>query len=200
MRRQEFYLIMGAVLVASSINPISLELYSQNEVAKNSFDMLLVWGSALIGIYLAELMYSRGGELARRVLSFNYTTKGLFFSWVVAGSLLTYWYLPGPFDYSVLSTEGHLLEVLSFIIAGLMGGLGWQGMSNVWRSVTLFSIFSMMATMAEIFLELGGYYSQNLYSVYPVSQFVDTAYVWFAMAFVPSTFYMVKILRDLGIF
>jgi hypothetical protein len=82
----------------------------------------------------------------------------------------------------------------------MVAGVGWYGMTNVWKSATIFAAFSMMATMAEIFLELGSYYSQNIYNVYPVSQFIDTAYLWFAMAFIPSTFYMVKILKDMGIF
>ncbi|MEM4146763.1 MAG: DUF1404 family protein, partial [Metallosphaera sp.] len=73
-------------------------------------------------------------------------------------------------------------------------------MPKVWKSITIFAIFSMMATMAEIFLEMGSYYAVDFYRPYPVSQLVETSYFLFAMAFVPSTYYMVKILKDLDIF
>ncbi|BBD72210.1 hypothetical protein HS1genome_0599 [Sulfodiicoccus acidiphilus] len=200
MREKTPYLILGAVMVAASVNPLSVSLDRTSEIAKTSFDMVLVWGAGLVGIWLAELLFRKGGRITAWFLSFNFSTRGLFLSWGVAGALLTYWYIPGPFALSVLYLNWKVVQLATFTLAGIIAGIGWYGMTNVWRSATIFAIFSMMATMAEIFLELGAYYSENVYSVYPVSQFIDTAYLWFAMAFVPSTFYMVKILKDMGIF
>jgi hypothetical protein len=95
---------------------------------------------------------------------------------------------------------GKLLQLLSFIVAGLLGGIGWDAMGKALKSFTLFSMFSMMAAVAEIFLEMAGYYSQNFYPAYPTSQLIQTSYALFAMAAVPSTYYMVKVLKDLGLF
>jgi len=194
------YLAIGLVMVIVSVNPFALYLDRTSEIAKTSFDMVLVWGAGLVGIWLADLLYRRGGSLTAEFLNFNFSTRGLILCWGVAGALLTYWYLPGPFALSVLYPYWKFIQLLSFVVGGMVAGVGWYGMTNVWKSATIFAAFSMMATMAEIFLELGSYYSQNIYNVYPVSQFIDTAYLWFAMAFIPSTFYMVKILKDMGIF
>ncbi|BFI75878.1 DUF1404 domain-containing protein [Sulfurisphaera ohwakuensis] len=194
------YLIFGLVLIIASINPLSLMIASQLEIARFSFDMLLVWGAGLIGVYLAKLMYIKGDEISKSILSLNYKTKGVLYSWGIGGALLTLWYLPNFFDLSVISTEYRALQILSFIIAGIIGGIGWEALGKAMRSFTLFSMFSMMAAVAEIFLEMAGYYSVNYYPVYPTYQLVQTSYMLFVMAAVPSTYYMVKVLKDLGLF
>ncbi|EZQ10568.1 MULTISPECIES: DUF1404 family protein [Acidianus] len=200
LRSEDRYLILGLVLIASSVNPFSQYLYGTLELAKFSFDMLLVWGSGLLGIWLYKLLYNKGGKVTSAVLSFNYSTKGILFVWIIAGSIVTYWYIPGPFDYSVINMVGRSLQIISFIVAGIIAGLGWEAMSNAWRSITLFSMFSMMAAVAEIFLEMASYYSTNYYPAYSSIQLVYTSYALFAMAAVPSTYYMVKILKDLDLF
>lgn len=192
------YLIIGLAMIVASVNPFSLMLTNQLEMARVSFDMVLVWGAGLIGIWLADYMYRKG--IGRSFLSFNFTTKGLVLAWLIGGSIVTFWYFPEPFDLSVENMLMRAIQIVSFIVAGIFGGLGWFGMTTVWKSVTIFSAFTMMASMAEIFLEMGTYYSTNLYPAYDISQFVDTAYFLFAMAFVPSTYYMIKWLKDLGLF
>ncbi len=194
------YLVFGFILILASINPLSLMLDKILELAKFSFDMMLVWGAGLIGVWLAKEMYILGGPISRKLLSLNYYTKGVLLSWIIGGALVTYWYLPDPFDFSVTSNMGKLLQLLSFIVAGLLGGIGWDAMGKALKSFTLFSMFSMMAAVAEIFLEMAGYYSQNFYPAYPTSQLIQTSYALFAMAAVPSTYYMVKVLKDLGLF
>ncbi|QKR00112.1 DUF1404 domain-containing protein [Metallosphaera tengchongensis] len=194
------YLFLGLALVVASINPFSLQISSSQEVAKFSFDMTLVWGAGLIGIWLAKVIYSKGGRLGSSFLDFNYRTRGLFLSWLIGGSIVTFWYIPGPFALSVVSPSIRALQLITFIIAGLVSGIGWDGMPKVWKSITIFAVFSMMATMAEVFLEMGTYYAVDVYRPYSVSQLVETSYFLFAMAFIPSTYYMVKILRDLDIF
>ncbi|MCI2415336.1 MAG: DUF1404 domain-containing protein [Candidatus Aramenus sp.] len=194
------YLIFGIALVVASVNPLSEQLYGQLELAKFSFDMTTVWGSALIGIWLYNVLYSKGGGLANAILSLDYSTKGLLFTWVIAGAITTYWYLPEPFAYSVESVLGRALCTVSFLAAGVFAGLGWEAMGNAWKSATLFSMFSMMAGLAEIFLEMASYYSVNFYPVFPTEQLIETSYALFAMAAFPSTYYMVKILRDLDLF
>ncbi|AWR95821.1 DUF1404 family protein [Acidianus brierleyi] len=192
------YLFIGFAMIIASINPFSLYLANILEIIRVSFDMMLVWGAGLIGIWLADYMFLKG--IAKSLLSFNFTTRGLVLAWGIAGSLTCYWYFPGPFDMSVISSSIRFLQILSFIIAGIIGGIGWYGMTNVWKSISMFTIFSMMASMAEIYLEMGTYYETNLYPAYSTTQFVDTAYFLFAMAFAPSTFYMVKWLKDLNLF
>lgn len=193
-------MIFGIILIVISINPLSLALDRQLELAKVSFDMLLAWGAGLIGIFLSDYMYNRGDKFSTSLLKINYSTKGLLYSWIVGGAIVTYWYIPTPFDLSVLNPFYHMLQIITFIIAGIFGGIGWDAMSKAWRSATLFSMFSMMAAVAEIFLEMSGYYSQNFYPAYPTSQLIQTSYALFAMAAVPSTYYMVKILKDLDLF
>lgn len=200
MRSEVRYLILGIALIIASVNPLSQILYGKLEIAKFTFDMLLVWGAGLIGIYIYEYLYRIGGKAVTSFLTLNYATKGLLFVWVIGGLLITYWYLPGPFDYSVTSIEGRILALISLTVAGIFGGLGWKAMSNAWKSATLFSMFSMMAAVAEIFIEMAGYYSVNFYPVFPTNQLVETSYALFAMAAFPSTYYMVKILRDLDLF
>ncbi|QGA69231.1 DUF1404 domain-containing protein [Sulfolobus sp. E11-6] len=194
------YLFLGIVLIGASINPYSLQFSEIQEIAKFSFDMTLVWGAGLIGIWLSRFLYQRGGRIALHFLDFNYRTRGLILSWLIGGSVISFWYLPGPFEESVINTSTRVLQIVSFIIAGVLSGIGWDIMTNVWKSVTIFAIFSMMASMAEIFLEMSGYYSIDVYKPYPVSQLIETSYFLFAMAAIPSTYYMVKILKDLNIF
>ncbi|WP_240938890.1 DUF1404 family protein [Metallosphaera hakonensis] len=170
------------------------------EIAKFSFDMTLVWGAGLLGIWMSRFLYQYGGRSASRFLDFNYRTKGLLLSWIIGGAILTYWYIPGPFEASVTSASARAIQVISFFVAGLLSGVGWDAMPKVWKSITIFAVFSMMATMAEIFLEMGTYYAVDVYRPYSVSQLVETSYFLFAMAFIPSTYYMVKILKDLDIF
>jgi hypothetical protein len=198
LRDKKSYLFFGLAMLIASLNPLSLSLARVLEIIRVSFDMTTVWGAGLLGIWLADELFRKG--YGKRLLEFNFTTRGLVLGWGIAGSIVSYWYFPGPFDLSVISNTARILQLSTFIMAGLIGGIGWYGMTNVWKSVTIFAIFSMMASMAEIFLELGAYYQTNLYSVYPTSQFIDTAYFLFAMAFVPSTFYMVKWLKDLNLF
>ncbi|AWR96930.1 DUF1404 domain-containing protein [Acidianus sulfidivorans JP7] len=181
-----------------SINPLSLYLARLLEIIRVSFDMTLVWGTGLIGIWIADYMFKQG--VGKSFLRFNFTTRGLLLAWGIAGSIVTLWYFPSMFDLSVINSTYRFLQLLTFSIAGIVGGIGWYSMTNVWKSISLFSIFSMMASMAEIFLELGSYYETNLYNAYSISQFIDTSYFLFAMAFVPSTFYMVKWLKDLNLF
>ena len=38
------YAVLGIALIAASVNPLSLMLAQELEVARFSFDMLLVWG------------------------------------------------------------------------------------------------------------------------------------------------------------
>lgn len=197
---QSKYFIFGLALIVASINPIAFNLISSLEVAKVSFDMLIVWGAGLIGIWLSKEMYAKGNSVAKAILSLNYLTKGVLFSWGIGGAIITFWYLPQFYDLSVINTGFRVIQILCFIIAGIIGGVGWDALGKPMKSFTLFSIFSMMAAMAEIFLEMAGYYSVNFYPVYPVSQLIQTSYVLFAMAAFPSTYYMVKILKDLGLF
>ncbi|BCS92596.1 DUF1404 domain-containing protein [Metallosphaera javensis (ex Sakai et al. 2022)] len=199
-RTSNSYLFLGLALIVASINPFSLEISASQEVAKFSFDMMLVWGAGLMGIWLARFMYNKGGRSFSSFLDFNYKTRGLVLSWLIGGALLTYWYIPGPFEASVTNAGARVLQVVSFTVAGLLSGIGWDAMTKVWKSITIFAVFSMMATMAEIFLEMGSYYAVDVYKPYSVSQLVETSYFLFAMAFVPSTYYMVKILKDLDIF
>jgi len=199
-RASEAYLFLGIAMIIASANPLSLQLSTVQEIAKFSFDMMLVWGAGLVGIWLVKRLYQKGGRAVTSFLDFNYSTKGLVLSWIVGGSIVTYWYIPGPFEASVTSTMARAFQVISFIVAGILSGIGWEAMPKVWKSITIFAVFSMMATMAEIFLEMGGYYAVDVYRPYPVSQLVETSYFLFAMAFVPSTYYMVKILKDLDIF
>ncbi|BDC17666.1 hypothetical protein HS5_05560 [Acidianus sp. HS-5] len=198
MKDKKPYLIFGLVMLAASLNPLSLYLARLLEIVRVSFDMTTVWGAGLIGIWIADELFRKG--YAKSFLEFNFTTRGLILGWGIAGTLVSYWYFPGPFDSSVVSTTTRAIQLITFVVAGLIGGIGWYGMTNVWKSISIFAIFSMMASMAEIFLELGSYYDTNIYSVYSISQFIDTAYFLFAMAFVPSTFYMVKWLKDLNLF
>lgn len=194
------YAVLGIALIAASVNPLSLMLAQELEVARFSFDMLLVWGAGLIGVYLSRLMYEKGGTLSRAVLSLNYKTKGVLYSWGIAGALLTLWYLPNFFDLSVMSPQYRAAQIATFLVAGVIGGIGWDALGKAMKSFTLFSMFSMMAAVAEIFLEMAGYYSVNYYPAYPTDQLVETSYMLFAMAAVPSTYYMVKVLKDLDLF
>ncbi|ARM75556.1 DUF1404 family protein [Acidianus manzaensis] len=198
LRDKKPYLFIGIAMVIASINPLSLYLAELLEIIRVSFDMSLVWGTGLIGIWIADYMFKKG--IGKSFLQFNFTTRGLILAWGIAGTMVCLWYVPNMFDLSVLYITYRFLQLLSFFIAGIIGGIGWYGMTNVWKSISMFAIFSMMASMAEIFLELGTYYETNLYSAYSISQFVDTSYFLFAMAFAPSTFYMVKWLKDLNIF
>lgn len=192
------YLFIGIAMIIASLNPVSLILASELEIVRFSFDMTLVWGAGLIGIWIADYLFKQGKLKA--LLSFNFSTRGLVLAWGIAGVLISYWYFPEPFDASVLSSTMRIAQLLSFLVAGTIGGIGWYGMTNTWKSISMFSLFSMMASMAEIFLELGAYYNTNLYTSYSLQQFTDTAYFLFAMAFAPSTFYMVKWLKDLDLF
>lgn len=194
------YPFLGLALIVAGVNPFSMEVSSSQEIAKFSFDMMIVWGAGLIGIWLSKTIYSKGPKALLGFLDFNFRTRGLFLSWLIGGAIVTYWYLPGPFELSVSSFSAKSIQLFLFIVAGILSGIGWDAMPKVWKSITIFAIFSMMATMAEIFLEMGSYYAVDFYRPYPVSQLVETSYFLFAMAFVPSTYYMVKILKDLDIF
>lgn len=198
MKDKKPYLFIGLAMAIGSANPASVILSSQLEIVRFSLDMTLIWGAGLIGIWIADYFFRTGK--AKKFLSFNFTTRGLVLAWGIAGTTISYWYFPGPFDASVTEPLMRTLQIVTFAVAGIVGGIGWYGMTNVWKSISMFSLFSMMASMAEIFLELGTYFSTNLYTSYSIQQFTDTAYFLFAMAFAPSTFYMVKWLKDLDLF
>ncbi|MEM2662457.1 MAG: DUF1404 family protein, partial [Metallosphaera sp.] len=70
-KASDSYLFLGLALVVASINPFSLQISASQEVAKFSFDMMLVWGAGLIGIWLAKFMYSKGGRTFSSFLDFK---------------------------------------------------------------------------------------------------------------------------------
>ncbi len=186
MKDKKPYLFIGLAMVIGSANPASVILSSQLEIVRFSLDMTLIWGAGLIGIWIADYFFRTGK--AKKFLSFNFTTRGLVLAWGIAGTTISYWYFPRTIRRFCNRTFNEDASNSYVCSSRHCGRNSWYGMTNVWKSISMFSLFSMMASMAEIFLELGTYFSTNLYTSYSIQQFTDTAYFLFAMAFAPSTF------------
>lgn len=99
------------------------------------------------------------------VIKFNTRTKGLFFAVIVPAVVFVYWHYPPNFDLAVVDGSVHVMEHLSYIIAGSLVGLSVVAIPYRLK-VVLAAIGFMQAGMMGSMMTLG----VSFFTVYSPSQ------------------------------
>lgn len=198
-------LILGIAIIFASANPFFVSLEPTSMPLKVTLDSTIIFGGSLIG-YAIFLYLLASTTPANRLADFWLRSagfmKGVFYVWIAPAILITVWYTPRYLSYSLTSTFGLVLEILSMAAAGLLAGYAWGAMSKTMRTATLFMVFFMSGTMGELLTEEGGVnvFFPNNYPFYTQSQILYTGYLMWVISLIPVTYYAAKVLKDMGLY
>jgi hypothetical protein len=197
--------VLGLAVIAASSNPFFTSLEQSSMPLKVTLDSMIVFGGAIVGYALFVYLFSTTTPANRLVdvwLRSASFMKGAFYVWVIPAILITLWYTPHYLSFSLTSTLGLSLEILSMGVAGFFAGYAWGAMSKTMRTATLFMVFFMSGTMGELLTEEGGVnvFFPNNYPFYTQSQILYTGYLMWVISLIPVTYYAAKVLKDMGLY
>ncbi|MEM0121342.1 MAG: DUF1404 family protein [Thermoprotei archaeon] len=197
--------ILGLAIIAVSANPLFITLEPASMPLKVTLDSTVIFGGSLVGYALFLYLFSTTTP-ANRLVDFWLRSagfmRGVLYVWVIPAILITLWYTPHFLSFSLSSSFGLTLEVLSMSFAGLLAGYAWGAMSKTMRTATLFMVFFMSGTMGELLTEEGGvnvFFPAN-YPFYAQSQILYTGYLMWVISLIPVTYYAAKVLKDMGLY
>jgi cytochrome c oxidase assembly factor CtaG len=138
------------------------------------FIFSIVFGYALhklLVIRLASLkrITSKGWAAFIGVIKFNTKTKGLVFAGLVPSIVFVFWGMPSYFDLAVINGYAHILEHLSYIIAGGLVGLSLSSMPQKYKALLLALGFMSAGMMGSMMLV----WPPGFYPVYSAAQNTD---------------------------
>lgn len=109
----------------------------------------------------------RAQAFARDLLVTNRRfNPGGFVSLALAAGLVVVWHIPFLFNLAFMDDTVHILEHLSFVVAGAAGGFGLHTMSQWTRLGAV-----LVATLGTLFLSVVlVVFQPNVYTVYPPEQ------------------------------
>jgi cytochrome c oxidase assembly factor CtaG len=194
--------LLGLVgTLALLINPVD-SIAEQNLTVHMFQHIGLFVSAAVLGYglerYLStHLVYLRkrffmGYTVLLSVIKFNTKTKGLVFAAVVPAIVFAYWHFPPNFDLAVINGYVHILEHISYIIAGSLVGLSIVAIPSKFR-IALATIGFMQAGMMGSMMVVWPYF----FTVYSSTQNaqMDTAIMLFgAVGVVIMSSWMLKAL------
>jgi cytochrome c oxidase assembly factor CtaG len=103
------------------------------------------------------------------IMRFNSTTKGLVFSGLIPTFVFVFWGIPYYFDFAVTDGYVHILEHLSYIMAGGFVGLSANAIPSKYKALLLCLGFMTIGMMGSMMLV----WPPGFYPIFSPSQNVD---------------------------
>jgi putative membrane protein len=162
------YLLAGVIgSLALLANP--LDSIAETNLTVHMFQHLgLFVSAAIVGYELERIILFKLPALRRRfflgwkvftsVMKFNSRTDGLFFAAVIPAIVFTYWHYPPTFDLAVTNGYVHILEHLSYIIAGGLVGLSINALTRKTRIILLYVGLMMLGMMGSMMIVFPSFY------------------------------------------
>ena len=162
--------VVSGILLAILLPPLDpiLESHEGLHHLQHGLSLVLGIGAGWASYQLVATMAIRGTgsaqAFARDVLIVSRRANpGGYVSLTMAASLLIFWHIPFFFNLAVLDDTVHILEHLSFIIAGSAVGFGLSLMSK-WTRLGAVLVTVLGALFLSVFLVV---FELHVYEVYP---------------------------------
>ena len=166
---------LSLVLVSNPIDSIAdqnLTVHMFQHIGLFIFSILFGYAlHKLLVIRLASLkrVTSKGWAAYIAIIKFNTKTKGLVFAGLVPAFFFTFWNYPSYFDLAVTNGYVHILEHLSYIVAGGLVGLSLSAIPRKYKALLLALGFMMCGMMGSMMLV----WPPGFYPVFSAAQNTD---------------------------
>jgi cytochrome c oxidase assembly factor CtaG len=180
--RSRFFIILGLVITFGVFSSPPFDSLTYTNLMANMvqhFGMLIF--SAVFGYGLAVFMMARTTyrEKSKRMKLYAYIehiskkSRGMVFAVIFPSIIITFWNLPWNFDFAATDVLAHLLEHISYMLAGILIGISIPEIPKKLRIVLLWVAFMQMGMMGSMMLV----WEPGFYTAYPAiqNQIVNTS-------------------------
>jgi hypothetical protein len=182
LNRSRFFIILGLVITFGVFSSPPFDSLTYTNLIANMaqhFGMLIF--SAVFGYGLAIFMMARTTvqqksywiKFYASMAQISRKSRGILFAVIFPSIILTFWNLPWNFDLAATDLLAHLLEHISYMLAGMLIGLSIPDIPKKLKIVLLWVAFMQMGMMGSMMLV----WEPGFYTAYPAiqNQIVNTA-------------------------